>query len=47
MDDNILFVSPDEIENACLQKLKEFFIPQEDLVVQIRKAEVMSIQDLE
>ena len=38
MDDNILFISPDEIKNAIEYILKkEFFIPKEELIVQIRK----------
>ena len=38
MDDNILFIFPDEIKNAIEYILKkEFFIPKEELIVQIRK----------
>ena len=38
VDDNILFISHEEIENAIIYILKkEFFIPRDELVVQIRK----------
>ncbi len=38
MNDNILYVSPNEIENAVIYIIKkEFFIPKEELIVQISK----------